>query len=52
MREWMDLNDDGEIDAFEQMVKDEMLCTSREEHIALFSDAGDFDDDSDEDDDF
>ena len=50
MREWMDLNDDGEIDAFEQMVKDEMLCTSREEHIALFGDAGDFDDDSDEDD--
>lgn len=52
MREWMDLNDDGEIDAFEQMIKDEMLCTSREEHIALFGDAGDFDDDSDEDDDF
>ena len=25
MREWMDLNDDGEIDAFEQMMKDEML---------------------------
>ena len=51
MREWMDLNDDGEIDAFEQMMKDEMLCTSREEHIALFGDAGDFDDD-DADDDF
>jgi len=51
MSEWMDLNDDGEIDAFEQMVKDEMLCTSREEHIALFGDAGDFHDDSDEDDD-
>ena len=49
MREWMDLNDDGEIDAFEA---DEMLCTSREEHIALFGDAVDFDDDSDEDDDF
>ena len=52
MREWMDLNDDGEIDAFEQMMKDEMLCTSREEHIALFGDAVDFDDDSDEDADF
>ena len=52
MREWMDLNDDGEIDAFEQMMKDEMLCTSREEHIALFGDAGDFDDDEDADDDF
>lgn len=52
MREWMDLNGDSEIDAFEQMIKDEMLCTSREEHIALFGDAGDFDDDSDEDDDF
>ena len=47
MREWMDLNGDSEIDAFEQMIKDEMLCTSREEHIALFGD-----DDSDEDDDF
>ena len=32
-----------------QIMKDEMLCTSREEHIALFVD---FDDDSDEDDDF
>ena len=51
MREWMDLNGDSEIDAFEQMIKDEMLCTSREEHVALFGDAGDFDDDSDEDDD-
>ena len=50
MREWMDLNDDGEIDAFEQMIKDEMLCTSCEEHIALFGDAGDFDDDEDDDD--
>lgn len=35
-----------------------MLCTSKEEHEALFGDAGDFDDDSDcldddwEDDDF
>ena len=27
MREWMDLNGDSEIDAFEQMIKDEMLCT-------------------------
>ena len=35
-----------------QIRKDEMLCTSREEHIALFGDAVDFDDDSDEDDDF
>ena len=52
MREWLDLNDDGEINAFEQMIKDEMLCTSREEHIALFGDAGDFDDDEDDDDDF
>ena len=35
-----------------QIMKDEMLCTSREEHIALFGDAVDFDDDSYEDDDF
>ena len=38
MRDWMDLNDDGE-----------MLCTSREEHEALFGDAGDFEDDSEDD---
>ena len=35
-----------------QIMKDEMLFTSREEHIALFGDAVDFDDDSDEDGDF
>ena len=52
MRDWMDLNGDGEIDRIEMMFAEEMLCTSREEHEALFGDAGDFDDDEDDDDDF
>jgi hypothetical protein len=47
--DWMDLNHDGEVDGGEMMFAEEMLCTSREEHIALFGDAGDFDDSSDDD---
>lgn len=39
-----DMNGDGEIDAMEEMFTEEMLCTSREEHEALFGDAGNFDD--------
>lgn len=35
MRNWMDLNGDGEIDSSEMMFAGEMLCTSREEHEAL-----------------
>ena len=49
MRNWMDLNGDGEIDSTEMMYAEEMLCTSREEHEALFGDAGDFEDDTKED---
>ena len=49
MRDWMDLNGDGEIDNIEMMFAEEMLCTSREEHEALFGDAGDFEDDSEDD---
>ena len=49
MRDWMDLNDDGEIDSIEMMFAEEMLCTSREEHEALFGDAGDFEDDAKDD---
>ena len=49
MRDWMDLNDDGEIDSIEMMFAEEMLCTSREEHEVLFGDAGDFEDDSEDD---
>ena len=45
MRDWMDLNGDGEIDSAEMMFAEEMLCTSGEEHEALFGDAGDFEDD-------
>ena len=33
MRDWMDLNDDGEIDSIEMMFAEEMLCTSREEQM-------------------
>lgn len=49
MKNWMDLNGDGEIDSTEMMYAEEMLCTSREEHEALFGDAGDFEDDTKED---
>lgn len=42
-----DMNGDGEIDAMEEMFTEELLCTSKEEHEALFGDAGDFADDSD-----
>ena len=49
MRDWMDLNGDGEIDGLEMMFAGEMLCTSREEHEALFGDAGDFEDDTKDD---
>ena len=49
MKNWMDLNDDGKIDGTEMMFAEEMLCTSREEHEALFGDAGDFGDDTKED---
>ena len=45
MKNWMDLNGDGKIDGTEMMFAEEMLCTSREEHEALFGDGGDFKDD-------
>lgn len=47
--DWMEFNHDGEVDANEEFMGMEMLCSSREEHEALFGDAGDFDDDSSED---
>lgn len=49
MRKWMDLNGDGEIDSVEMMFAEEMLCTSREEHKALFGDTGDFDNGTEDD---
>ena len=49
MKNWMDLNGDGKIDGAEMMFAGEMLCTSREEHEALFGNAGDFHDDTKED---
>ncbi len=44
MCKWKDLNRDGKIDALEEMFAEEMLCTSREEHIALFGNSGRFGD--------
>ncbi len=49
--DWMDFNRDGNVDEVERILGEEMLCSSREEHEALFGDAGDFADDSDDDDD-
>ena len=49
MKDWMDFNGDGEVDSTEGFLADEMLCSSREEHIALFGDAGDFGEEVDED---
>lgn len=51
MKLW-DLNNDGELDVAEEFFRDEMLCTSREEHIALFGDAGDWDEDEEEEDEY
>lgn len=47
--DWMDFNRDGEVDATEEYLGLEMLCSSREEHEALFGDAGDFSDDETDD---
>jgi hypothetical protein len=47
--DWMDLNRDGKIDGAELMFGEEMLCTSKEEHKALFGASGDWDDDFDDD---
>ena len=49
MRDWMDFNGDGEVDSTERFLGAEMLCGSREEHEALFGDAGDFGDSTDDD---
>lgn len=49
MRNWMDLNGDGEIDGTEMMFAQKMICSSRKEHEALFGDAGDFEDDANDD---
>ena len=47
--DFFDFNGDGEVDAMEEMLGEEMLCGSGEEHIALFGDAGNFADDSSDD---
>ena len=43
--DWMDFNRDGEVDAAEMYLAEELICSSKEEHEALFGDAGDFEDD-------
>ena len=48
---WMDFNGDGEVDAAEEFFGTEMLCSSREEHEALFGDAGDFENEEDDEED-
>lgn len=50
MKDWMELNGDGEIDSADMMFVEKMLCASRKEHEALFENAGYFEDDSKEDD--
>ena len=35
MKNWKDLNGDGEIDGTEMLFAEEMACTNREEHEAL-----------------
>ena len=47
----LSLTGDGKIDATERFLWDELMCTSKEEHEALFGDAGDFDEDDDDEDD-
>lgn len=49
MRDWMDLDGDGMIDSAEVMFAEEMLCASREEHEALFGNAGRFETEDEED---
>ena len=48
--DWMDFNRDGEVDATEMYLAEEMLFTSKEEHEALFGDAGDFEDECEDED--
>ena len=33
MRDWMDFDGDGEVDSCERMFAEEILCTSKEEHV-------------------
>lgn len=46
--DFFDFDRDGEVDAMEEMFGEEMLCSSREEHIALFGDEGDYSSDDDD----
>ena len=50
MKDWIDFNNDGEIDSMESVFFNEMLCSSREEHEALFGDVGGFLEDVDKED--
>ena len=45
--DWMDFNRDGEVDDTEEYLGMEMLCSSREEHEALFGDSGCFEGEED-----
>lgn len=47
---WKDFNGDWKNDATERFLWDELMCTSKEEHEALFGEPGDFDEDDDDED--
>ncbi len=47
--DWMDMNGDGEVDEMERYLADDVTCSSREEHMALFGEAVDYPDEEDED---
>lgn len=47
--DWLDFDGNGEVDGEEIYLAEEMLCTDREEHEAVFGDAGDFELDDAED---
>lgn len=48
--DFFDFDRDGDVDGFDLMMHEEMMCTSREEHEALFGDSGDWGDEEDEED--
>lgn len=50
-KDFLDFNDDGKVDEFEELVGLEMACSSREEYETLFGDAGEFDEEYDDEED-
>ena len=48
--DWMDMNGDGEVDEMERYLADDVTCSSREEHMAIFGEAVDYPDDEEDED--